>query len=515
MDSEKLTEQWQGVCAQVKSYPDTDASQVDAFFSRLEPQAMSDSFLMLTADNSFIKDWVEKNYLDVIKRALLDLRGVNFTVALAVDEGQEQRKAAAAYQQPAPALAPTAPAAVTPAAPGAASYPTAGAGESAAPYMPHYDESKLPDHYSPQPPASQATEESQRPNGVISSLTFGNFVIGDSNRMAYSMAVEVAESPGRTPLNPLFIYGRSGLGKTHLMRAIQNYVQETRPQLRAVYVDSKDFLAKYTDAAVSHDREKASFKNFNAFYEEADVLLIDDLQELQGKTRTLDMVFQLFNTLTQQGKQVVLSADRAPRNIDVDERYQSRFNSGGVTQIEPPEIETKLGVVKSYINTYSQNEGFAHLTVPDAVQLYIAEESGSNIRELKSAITKVIYQMMLSGRNDITLEETRMLLQDHFTGGASRNLTVDDIQRVVESFFKVSHSDLVGPKRPRSIAYPRHIAIYLCRQLLDIPYQDIGEKFNRDHTTAMHSVEKVEEMMAKDRAVQEELEVLNKMILDL
>lgn len=565
MDSEKLNEQWAGICSQVKSYPDVDASQVDAFFSRLEPQAMSAGFLMLTADNDFIKNWVEQNYVDVVKRALFDLHGTVFTVALAVDPGQEQRKAAQAAMparaaEPVPAypVAPTAsinPGAAqgtarpygessafpsgSPADPsmslgdnpfssaGSFSAPPqnpvnggAGMAASGAPHMPSYDETALVDHYSPD--ASTPRENagtpgaaSARPGGPSSTLTFGNYVIGDSNRMAYSMAVEVAESPGRTPLNPLFLYGKSGLGKTHLMRAIQNYVEETRPSLKTVYVDSADFLSRYTEASLAHDREKASFKNFKTYYEEADVLLIDDVQYLQGKNQTLDIVFQLFNTLTNQGKQVVLSADRAPKNIDIDERYTSRFNGGGVIEINPPEIETKLGIVKSFINNYSQNEGFGHFEVSDDVQMYIAENSSSNIRELKSAVTKVIYQMTLSDQADMTIEEVRLLLQNHFSGGASRNLAVSDIQREVENFFKVSHNDLVGPKRARSIVYPRQIAIYLCRQLLDLPYQDIGLKFNRDHTTAMHSVSMVEEMMKKDRGVQEEIEALRKRIREL
>ena len=379
-----------------------------------------------------------------------------------------------------------------------------------------YDETAVVDHYSPQPVA--AADNAQAPaagggaNRSTSSLTFGNFVIGDSNRMAYSMAVEVAESPGRSPLNPLFIYGKSGLGKTHLMRAIQNYIEETRPGMRTVYADSADFLSKHVEAARAHDREKSSYKDFKTYYEEADVLLIDDVQYLQGKTQTLDIVFQLFNTLTAQGKQVVLSADRMPKNIGIDERYYSRFSAGGVIDIQPPEIETKLGIVKSFADEYSRSEGLSHFALSDAIQMYIAENSSSNIRELKSAVTKVIYQMLLFNRDDMSIEEVRSLLENHFSGGPSRNLTIDDIQRAVESFFKVSRSDLVGPKRSRSVVYPRQIAIYLCRQLLDLPYNDIGKKFNRDHSTAMHSVASVEEMLKDNRGVQEEIEALQKII---
>lgn len=170
------------------------------------------------------------------------------------------------------------------------------------------------------------------------------------------MAVSVAETPGKPHLNPLFIYGRSGLGKTHLLRAIQNYINSNMPNLQVVYKDSNELLEDYMDASAAHDTEKSSYKNFKMYYEEADVLLVDDVQQLQGKKQTLDIMFQIFNKLTSQGKQVVLSADRAPKNIDIDERYKTRFNSGGTFDIQPPEIETKLSIVKSFIREYEDME---------------------------------------------------------------------------------------------------------------------------------------------------------------
>ena len=333
--------------------------------------------------------------------------------------------------------------------------------------------------------------------------------------MAYSMAVEVAESPGRLPLNPLFIYGKSGLGKTHLMRAIQNYIEETRPSMRTVYVDAQDFVSKYSEAGAIKDQEKVSFRNFRAYYEQADILLLDDVQHLQGKKESMNMLFQLFNTLTSQGKQVVLTADRAPKNIQFDERLKSRFYSGGTIDIQPPEVETKLGIVKSFTDEFSRSEGLGNFTLSDDIQMYIAENSGSNIRELKGAVNTVIYRMIYCDRSDISIDEVRELLANHFTGGMSRSLTVEDIQREVENFFKVSHSDMVGPKRSQSIVRPRQIAIYLCRQLLDLPYGDIGKKFNRDHSTAIHSATSIEERLKTDRDTQEEIEVLQKIICEL
>lgn len=566
MDSEKLNDRWSAVKAQILGYPDVNAAEISAFFSRLEPQAMSDSFLMLTAGNEFIKTWVEDHYLASIQRALFDMTGTPFAVAIAVDPTQEQRQtaqagaatAAASPAAAAPVMAQAAGAAVPLAAPATPATPvTAGAGglnpvsavaagaepcqvvEVSAPSTVAPVAAPQPFSGAPATPPSPAsvapagaleTSEASRaaaspaPSAPVdpaagdqpsSTLTFSNFVIGESNQMAYSMANEVAGNPGRPIFNPLFIYGKSGLGKTHLMLAIKNYIDKTQPHLRTVYADSADFVSKYMEASVAHDREKASFKNFKHYYEEADVLLIDDIQYLQNKKQCLDMVFQLFNSLTAQGKQVVLSADRAPKNIDVDDRYSSRFSSGGIVEVRPPDIETKLAIVKRFAEECSRNEGFSQCAIPDDIQMYIAENSSSNIRELLSAVTNVLYRMVFSGQSDMTIEGARVLLENHFSGGMSRNLSAEDIQREVENFFKVSHADLLSAKRSRSIAYPRQIAIYLCRQLLDVPYEDIGRKFNRDHSTAIYAVGAIEEKLKKERDVQEEVETLQKILSEL
>lgn len=608
MDSGKLAENWNAVCDRVKSYPGIDPSQVNAFFSRLQPQAMSEGFLMLTADNDFIRSWIERHYHSSITQALTDLFNVPFTVIIEVDPNQAANAAPAsgstgtnvapaASAAPASAAAPVrttvgamhpanqmpaqAPAAAsTPGASGAAqtpamasaantsvprqvpagiaadvsagnrgAVPSESAFDSAAPQAAPEPASaidaaaavnSLPSYGAPAAvgtagtavpissaaaaavdpsPACEAggagEQEQTQQERPASTLTFENFVIGDSNRMAYSMAVNVAELPGKTPLNPLFIYGKSGLGKTHLMRAIQNYICETQPYLRTVYVDSAELLSDYMDASAAHDKEKSSYRNFKTHYEDADVLLIDDIQYLQGKKQTLDIVFQIFNKLISQGKQIVLSADRAPKNIDIDERYHSRFNQGGTIDIQPPEVETKLGIVRSFIDEYRTTEGGEYFSVPEDIQEYIAENSSSNIRELKSAVTKVIYQMTYFNNPHITVGEVRTLLENHFSGGNSRNLTVEDIQKEVETFFKIKHSDLVGKSRTRNVAYARHIAIYLCRTLLDLPFGEVGKRFNRDHSTVMHSVATVENMMKNSREVQEELEALKQIIREL
>ena len=533
MESEKLEQVWRAVCDQVKSYNNIDPSQINAFFSRLQPQAMSEDFLMLTADNDFIKTWIERHYVDFIKQALMDLYRTAFTVLIEVDIAAEAAGAAQGTVASAPAasssatMAPAgAPAAAAEGAPAGVGGYTAGSPTTSQPPSQQTAAeqppiaSQIADAYEPVGDDAlgdvyQDEDEPGGPDRPTSTLTFENFVIGDSNRMAYSMAVAVAEMPGKAHLNPLFIYGKSGLGKTHLLRAIQNYVHETMPNLSTIYVDSAELLSDYMEASAAHDKEKSSYKNFKTRYEEADVLLIDDVQYLQGKKQTLDIVFQIFNKLTGQGRQVVLSADRAPKNIDIDERYKSRFNSGGTFDIQPPEIETKLGIVKSFVDEYRATEGKASFSIPDDIQMYIAESSSSNIRELKSAVTKVIYQMTFFKQPDLSLDDVRSLLENHFSGGPSKRLTIADIQKEVETFYKVSHADLVGKKRTRNIIYARQIAIYLSRQMLDLPFNDIGKKFNRDHSTVMYSVTNVEEKMKESRELREELETLKQLIREI
>ena len=494
MDFNDLDTVWNRTRDQVKSYENVDSSQINAFFSRLHPQAASEGFLMLTADNEFIKTWVERHYIEVIEQALEDLVGVPFTVLVEVDKTSASMSARPSESEDI-------------------------VGETTREAVQENERNNLATA-ADKPREKRSPQEHDKANHplytkTLSPYTFENFVIGDSNRMAYSMAVTVAEEPGKTHLNPLFIYGKSGLGKTHLMRAIQNYIIETIPSLRTIYVDSAELLSDYTEASAAHDVEKSSFKNFKTKYEEADVLLIDDVQYFQGKRQTLDIVFQIFNELTKQGKQIVLSADRAPKNIDIDERYKTRFNSGGTIDIQPPGIETKIGIIKSFVEEYKKTENKTFLSIPDETINYVAEISSSNIRELKSAVTKIIYQIEFANNPDITLDEVRKLLENHFSGGASKRLSVADIQHEVESFFKVSHAELIGKKRARNIVHARQIAVYLCRQMLDLPYNDIGKKFgDRDHSTMMYSVTNVEEKMKENREMREEVEALRQLILE-
>lgn len=493
--SNNLNDKWIEVCERVASFDDVNEPEFNAFMDRVQPQAMSNGFLLLTVENDFLKKRIEQNFMPAISRALEEIYEVPFAVSLEVDStapvvGARPASAAATQAIPmnseligAPVATAVTEEVATPAQPAAAS-------------------------------TSAAATERPANTGAFRSLTFQNFVIGESNRMAYSMAVQVAESPGQSALNPLFIYGKSGLGKTHLMRAIQNYISETQPELVTVYADSEEIVSKYTEASLTKDIDKSSYNNFKVHYENADVLLIDDIQFLQGKTGTLNIVFQILNKLMNQGKQIVLSADRAPKNIDIDERYSSRFMQGGTIDIQPPEIETKLAIVKSFINEYRLSQDDMGFNIPEDVQMYVAENSGSNIRELKGAINKLIFVGESDG-HEITVPEAAAMLENHFSHGMSRNVTIDDVQKEVVGYYKLKISDIVGASRAKEVMYPRQIAMYLCRVLLDRPYDEIGKKFDRDHTTVMHSVKKIEKLLLSDRNVQEEVEILRKAINNL
>lgn len=495
MQNAELEAVWQSIQNTVKTYDDIDPMQAGAFLPMMRLQAFSEQgFAMFTANSSFIKNWIESHYLTHISRAFQNAYGAPFVVQVEVDESEA----------PAPAPQASAP------APEPAGQPaqinvqadTADMRVEPAPVAPV-------ENAEPAPAGSQAAGDpvatpAQKPKAPTSMYTFENFVKGASNGMAYSMALAVAETPGEATLNPLFIYGKSGLGKTHLLRAIQNYVDFNIPNLRTVYVDSMELVNDYTDAAASGRND--AFAAFKERYENADILLIDDVQGLQNKNETLNMVFQILNRMIDAGKQVVLAADRAPKNIDIEERYQSRFNSGGTCNVAPPEFETKLGIIKNFIVECNKASG-NDVEIGWDIQEYIANNSSSNIRELKSAITKVMFRIT-NGGGSMGVREVEDLLQNHFSGGALHKPTVGGIQKVVEDYYHVSHAELVGKGRAANIAYARKIAVYLCRTMIDMPFGTIGEEFNRDHSTIMYNVKAIEEQLKKDRNLNEELEIL-------
>lgn len=515
-----LQEVWDQLIQTIKSYPGVNSSQIDAFFSRIQIQAVSPGFIMLTSNTAFIKDWVERHYIKDIKRALEDLYQVEFLVQIEVDTTAEEEDEAAglnlnaAVQSPQnsnssveePALqTPHIPTSQTREAPAISEQPQSSPVIDQAAQEAVLNTSET-DSSEQQPPVSASYQSSSNEASTML-LTFDSFVIGDSNKLAYAMATEVAERPGKSNLNPLFIYGRSGVGKTHLMCAIKNYINKQYPELNVIYIDSMELVNRYSDAAREKSVDKSSFKNFENFFKDADVLLIDDIQSLQGKTGTLDTLFRIFNTNINRGKQFVFSADRAPKNIDLEERYTSRFNSGATIDIQPPDDETKRGIIKNFIQQYQQEEGFV-FDLSDEILDYIVDNSGSNIRELKSAITSVIFAIKTEGNSSLTDQEVKDMLANHFINKGGQRFTIETIQAAVEDFYHVSHTDLVSKKRSRSIVHPRQVAIYLARELVNTTYKDIGKAFNKDHSTIMHSFDLIEKGLKEDRNLREEIEAI-------
>lgn len=534
-----LEELWTDLIRQLKSYPNVNASQIDAFFSRVQVQAASQGFVMFTSDNSFIKDWIEKHYIKDIQQALKDLYGIDFVVQIEVDptstpvaplpetpqgqstlQGQQQNQTPqlgtyqnaqqTSYSQNNESLR------MPPQQEGQSNntHTTMPVGQR--PVLNEYpgqvvneqNYKKQPQDLTEDQVSIQSTNTQQK---GANSLTFENFVIGDSNQMAYSMAVEVADHPGSSALNPLFIYGRSGVGKTHLLCAIKNYINEQYSDFNVIYMDSMELVNRYSDAAIEKNVDKQSFKNFDDFFQQADVLLIDDIQGLQGKPGTLSALFRIFNKMITKGKQFVFSADRAPKNIDLDERYVSRFNSGATIDIQPPDDETKRSIIKSFIAQYKKEEELP-FTISDDILDYIVENSSSNIRELKSAITNVIFALKMDKSHELSEQRVKELLGNHFIGGGKKRITIEMIQGAVEDFYGVAHKDLVGKKKERRIVHPRQVAIYLCRELSESTLKNIGTAFNRDHTTVMHSCDLISSQLQEDRNLREELEAVREKI---
>ena len=473
------------------------------FLNMLSPMGVFGTTIVLIAQDPQVEEWVKSNYVPEMEAALQQVAGQHLTVAIgspndgptpapAADSSPEQQFPTPLPQQPAQA-APAEPAWLNArVSPSDISHTQ----PAAVAYQPGVT---MP---APQPQPSTETHN----EALFSKCTFDTFVVGRSNEFARGAALAVAEQPG-VAYNPLFIYGNSGLGKTHLLVAIANYARQNFPALRTLYVSANDFLNDYVSAT-----QKNQWNAFNEKYHEVDILLIDDVQYLVNKEETINQFFNIFNAMTNRNNQVVLSADRAPRDINMDERMRSRFNSGLLADIKPPDYETRLAILKNYLNRVSTQTNFYGI-IPDDVLEYLAEASTSNIREIEGAITRLISNMSLLKKDSITVEEARELLKDFFPNIQNTQVEISTIMGVVERFYGVSHEDMVSMRRHKGITNARHVAIYLSRYLTEESLEAIGKKFGgRDHTTVMHSVSKIEKEQKTNRTLFEQLEQLTKMV---
>lgn len=333
-------------------------------------------------------------------------------------------------------------------------------------------------------------------------FTFDSFVVGKPNELANAAARRVAEG-GPVTFNPLFLYGGVGLGKTHLMHAIAWELQERRPDLNVVYLSAEQFMYRFVQAL--RDRKMMDFKQL---FRSVDVLMVDDVQFIAGKDSTQEEFFHTFNALVDQNKQIIISADRAPGEIkDLEDRIKSRLQCGLVVDLHPTDYELRLGILQTKVDQYRAQ--YPGLDLADGVLEFLAHRISTNVRVLEGALTRLFAFASLVGR-EITMELTQDCLSDVLRA-SERKITIEEIQRRVAEHYNIRLSDMIGPKRVRTLARPRQVAMYLSKQLTSRSLPEIGRRFGgRDHTTVMHGVKRIEELRVQDGQIAEDLELLRR-----
>lgn len=323
--------------------------------------------------------------------------------------------------------------------------------------------------------------------GLNPKYTFDNFIVGSSNRFAHAASLAVAETPSKV-YNPLFLYGSSGLGKTHLLHAIGNYISILNPHLKVMYTMSETFTIELINSIKDNTNEQ-----FRNKYRQIDVLLIDDIQFIGGKTRTEEEFFHTFNYLHEADKQVIISSDRPPKQLStLTDRLISRFEWGLVCDIQAPDYETRFAILQQKLQG-------THAEVPPEVLDYIASNVETNVRELEGALNRVTAFSQL-GNSSIDMDVAKNVLGE-YKSSSSRIYTVDEIKTYVCDFFGITVEDLMSQKRTKEISYARQLAMYICRNLLDLSLPKVGKSFDRDHSTALHAINKIEKEIKVNNAV--------------
>jgi chromosomal replication initiator protein len=447
----ELTDLWDRVIEHVS----LGEPQHRAFLTMTKPLGLIQSEggitnLLVAAPNAFAKDVLESRLRVVVNEVLSKERGDKTNIAVMIDESIELADLAA----------PTIQVETTSARPGT--------GRDDAPSQ---------------------NRKSDEPSQLNPRYIFETFVIGASNRFAHAAAVAVAEAPAKA-YNPLFIYGESGLGKTHLLHAIGAYAKELYGNVRVRYVSSEEFTNDFINS-IRDDKASA----FQRRYRDLDVLLVDDIQFLENKERTQEEFFHTFNTLYNANKQIVISSDRSPKQLTtLEDRLRSRFEWGLMTDIQPPELETRIAILrKKAIQD--------RLNAPDDVLEYIASKISTNIRELEGALIRVTAFASLN-RQPVDLGLAEIVLKDLIPSGISAEITAPTIMAQTAAYFSLTIDDLCGTSRSRALVNARQIAMYLCRELTELSLPKIGQTFGgRDHTTVMHADRKIRELMAERRSI--------------
>lgn len=401
--------------------------QYETWLQPCKAQALHGSTLFVTAATEFNRNWLENNYTAMVQKALSSISGMDMVVKFILAKDEVP---------PAPALI-----------------------------------------------VERNTEDLP---GLNPRYTFDTFVIGESNRFAHAASLAVAEAPARA-YNPLFIYGGVGLGKTHLMHAIGHFVLSRYPQMKVLYLSCE----KFTNDFISSIQQRKTAE-FRARYRSIDLLLVDDIQFLAGKEQTQEEFFHTFNALHEANKQIILSSDRPPKEIaTLEDRLRSRFEWGLITDIQPPDFETRVAILRQKAET----ENFR---IPLELTSYLATRINSNIRELEGALIRIMAYVSFSKRQ-VTRELVDEVLKGLFPEDKAKSLTIIDIQKVVAAHFGLKLEDLTAKKRTRTVSLPRQIAMYLSRKHTDASLPRIGEEFGgRDHTTVIHACEKIEDDLARE-----------------
>ena len=400
------------------------------WFAHVDAARITDDEFVLTVPNNFTREWIEGHFLGLIGAALTEIAGEH---SIRLELAKQSENTARVEPKP--------------------------------------------------------SEQPQTGIGMNSKYTFDSFVIGSSNRFAHAAALAVAEAPAQA-YNPLFIYGGTGLGKTHLLQAIAQYVGEHPGNLSVRYVTSETFMNDFINSL----RDKR-IEGFKQRYRTYHLLLVDDVQFFENKERIQEEFFHTFNSLYESGSQIVMSSDRPPRDIaTLEERLRSRFEWGLITDIQPPDLETRIAILRKRVKTDNINADPQVLT-------FIASRVSTNIRELEGALSRVVAFCSLTGR-PMTEDLAQDVLKDVFPQGDLPQVTIERIQEIISDRFGLSLDELCGDRRSQNIVYPRQVAMYLSRELTDSSLPKIGKQFGgRDHTTVIHATSKIARMIREDRSV--------------
>ena len=435
----------------------TDGSltpQQRAFMKLTRPLGLVEDTALIAAPNEFTKDVLETRLRPVVTAALSEQLGYEVRLAVTVDpaiaadhDGDEDEVADATYQEPEPA----------------------------------------PESWTPSPATHSPTRAEE--GHLNAKYTFDTFVIGSSNRFAHAAAVAVAEQPAKA-YNPLFVYGGSGLGKTHLLHAIGHYARTLYKGTRVRYVSSEEFTNEFINSI--RDDKAATFQRR---YRDIDVLLVDDIQFLSGKVQTQEEFFHTFNTLHNANKQIVVTSDLPPKQLqDFEDRMRSRFEWGLTTDVQPPDLETRIAILR-------KKSAQERLSAPPEVLELIASKVSSNIRELEGALIRVTAFASLN-RSPVDIGVAELVLKDLFPTETGPEITAAQIMTTTAAYFGVTVDDLCGSSRSRVLVTARQIAMYLCRELTDLSLPKIGQAFGgRDHTTVMHADRKIRQLIGERRSL--------------